>query len=55
MKEGKQAEFLLHGQFPFELVDRIGVHSSAMSARATAALRGASHRPEVEVRPDWYF
>jgi hypothetical protein len=54
-KEGKQAEFLVHGQFPFELIERIGVRSADTQALATRALTGASHQPEVEVRPKWYF
>lgn len=49
VKEGKQAEFLLHGRFPFDLVGRIGVQSSTVRAAAAAALRGGSHRPAVEV------
>ena len=55
VKERKQAEFLLYGQFPFDLVRRIGVRSGIIQARATAALGGASHKPVVEVRPEWYF
>lgn len=55
VKEGKQAEFLIHGSFPWALVERIGVKSATIKAQAEAAIRGASHRPTVEIRPDWYF
>lgn len=55
VKERKQAEFLLYERFPFDLVERIGVRSAAMHARASAAITGARHRPVVEVHPDWYF
>jgi hypothetical protein len=55
VKEGKQAEFLLYGGFPFDRVERIGVRSKAIEARAVMALSGASHRPLIEVRPEWYF
>jgi hypothetical protein len=55
VKERKQAEFLLFDQFPLTLVQRIGVKSAAIQARAIAAIAGASHRPVVEARPDWYF
>jgi hypothetical protein len=55
VKEGKQAEFLLHGQLPFALVERIGVHSELMRARVIGALGGSSYRPVIEVRPEWYF
>jgi hypothetical protein len=34
---------------------RIGVHSEAMRTNVTGALRGSSHRPAIEVRPEWYF
>lgn len=55
VKERKQAEFLVHGRFPFDLVRRIGVRSAAMATRVTAALASASHRPRIDVRPEWYY
>jgi hypothetical protein len=55
VKEGKQAEFLLHGGFPWQLVSRIGIYSQGIAARAHAALDAALHRPIIEVRSDWYF
>ena len=55
VKERKQAEFLLHEQFPFGLVERIGVHSPAVSLKATEAFSGDIRRPRIEVVPEWYF
>lgn len=55
VKEGKQAEFLMHHSFPWHLVERIGVHSRAVQQRAANAMRGATHRPRVEIRRDWYY
>lgn len=55
VKEGKQAEFLLHGSFPWELVSRIGVKSNDIHERVRVALEGAARAPIVEVRPEWYF
>lgn len=55
VKERKQAEFLVHRRLPFELIERIGVHSAAVQTRVTAALAGTRHRPSVEVLPDWYY
>ena len=55
VKERKQAEFLVHGRFPFDLVDRIGVRSTAIQSRAAAALVGSGHQPAIEVHPEWYF
>jgi hypothetical protein len=55
IKEGKQAEFLVHDCFPWTLVDRIGVNSRAIAQQVANAMQGAAHRPVVEVRPDWYY
>jgi hypothetical protein len=54
-KEGKQAEFLLEQSFPWQLVARIGVRSSAIYQRVAQALSVNGHRPPVEVRGDWYY
>lgn len=54
-KEGKQAEFLIEHQFPWELVSRIGVVSRRISRDVSAALQAATHKPSVEIRPDWYY
>lgn len=55
VKEAKQAEFLVHGWFPWTLVDLIGVHSPAVQTQAAAAIATASHQPRVVVREAWYY
>lgn len=55
IKEGKQAEFLLHGFFPWHLIQRMGVSSREIERRALAATARAAHQPAVAVRPDWYY
>ena len=55
VKERKQAEFLVHHEFPWELVERIGVRSGAVRDRALDAIATASHRPRVSIQPTWYF
>jgi hypothetical protein len=55
VKEAKQAEFLFHESFPFELVDRIGVTSPGMRVSTAAAVSAAAHRPRIEILSDWYF
>ena len=55
VKEGKQAEFLLHGAFPWHLVARIGVASQSVALQARAAIQGAAHQPAISVQPNWYF
>jgi len=55
VKEGKQAEFLLHGFAPWSLVQRVGVRSSAMREKVALQLTGSQHQPPVEVVRAWYF
>jgi hypothetical protein len=55
VKERKQAEFLVHGRFPFWLIERIGVRSAVVRQQVTEALARADHAPTVELRPEWYF
>lgn len=55
VKESKQAEFLLYGNCPFQLIERIGVPTPSVAGRAHAALARAINRPVVEVIPQWYF
>lgn len=55
IKEGKQAEFLIENRFPWHLVERIGVHSSAVAQQVANITRKLSHRPAIEIRADWYY
>ena len=55
VKEGKQAEFLVHQSFPWELVRRLGVHTPSMANRVERAVRAALHKPEIAVQPAWYY
>lgn len=55
VKEGKQAEFLIHERFPWELVRGVGVRSESVRQQVLAAIDKADHRPPVVVRTDWYF
>lgn len=55
VKESKQAEFLMHGSFPWELVRRIGVYSAGIKTRAEATLEGTTHRPPVAILSHWYY
>lgn len=55
-KDAKQAEFLLEGGFPWELVERIGVIDNT-TAQAVFDAMGVrdGHRPQVEIRRGWYY
>ncbi len=55
IKEGKQAEFLLENRFPWHLVERIGVHSRAVYQQVVNALPTGGHRPQIEIKPEWYY
>ena len=55
VKEGKQAEFLFRDSFPWDLVNRIGVHSATIQAKVNTLVQSASHRPNVMVQPRWYY
>ena len=55
IKEGKQAEFLMHEGFPLDLIERVGVHSDAIAGRALRAFGSRARKPTIEVRQDWYF
>jgi ssDNA thymidine ADP-ribosyltransferase, DarT len=55
VKEAKQAEFLMHETFPWQLVASIGVHSQAVAHQLAGILAGSAHVPPVVVRPDWYY
>jgi hypothetical protein len=55
VKEAKQAEFLLHGSFPWDLVSRIGVHSQSVGEQVVRSMAEAAHRPPVEIVRHWYY
>ena len=55
IKEGKQAEFLIHERFPWSLVTSVGAASVAVRNKAVDIIAGTGHKPPVNVRPDWYY
>ena len=55
VKEGKQAEFLVHESFPWELVEHIGVKDKDIERQVNDILRVARHKPLVTVKPNWYY
>ena len=54
-KEGKQAEFLIELEFPWNLVSRIGVRSRATYDQVLTVLQSLAHKPVVELKPEWYY
>jgi len=55
VKERKQAEFLIERCFPWSLVQRIGVQNQTVYTMVMTALSQTSHKPQVEIKPDWYY
>jgi hypothetical protein len=55
VKEERQAEFLVHGFFPWTCVNEIVVATDATAQSARHILAGAACQPPVVVRPDWYY
>ncbi len=55
VKEGKQAEFLLHDTCPWHLVEKIGVINENVRNKVNAILGGAHHKPVVSIEKAWYY
>jgi len=55
VKEGKQAEFLVCGAFPWTLVERIGVIDHQIATQVRASLANSSHQPSIHVDRGWYY
>jgi hypothetical protein len=51
----RQAEFLVHQGLPWRLVRGLAVIDHATAARLEEALKDADHKPEIEVKPTWYY
>lgn len=54
-RETKQAEFLIEGQFPFELIERIGVYSQQYYQNVNQIVSNMRNAPIVEIKQDWYY
>ncbi len=55
IKDGKQAEFLLFGSFPWTLIEKIGTINSTISTRVQQVLETTAHQPVIAVKPNWYY
>ena len=55
IREAKQAEFLVHQFFPWQLVSRIGVISPDIGRRVASVIGNAAHKPKIEVQRAWYY
>ena len=55
VKEGKQAEFLIHDTCPWHLVEKIGVLNEKISDQVNGILRNVQHKPVVTIERTWYY
>lgn len=55
VKKGKQSEFLVEHQFPWDLVSQIGVQSRQIYHKVVASRQEAAHKPIVSINKDWYY
>jgi hypothetical protein len=55
IKAAKQAEFLVHGRVPWNLIEGMGIQDERHLSAVQEILQGLTHRPKVVVRPNWYF
>jgi hypothetical protein len=54
-KRKRQAEFLVHQFFPWELVRKVGVYGSSAADTVTEVVGAAPHQPEVITERRWYY
>ena len=55
VKEGKQAEFLIHNSCPWHLVEKIGVLNDNIRNQVNGILRNVRHKPVVKIERTWYY
>lgn len=54
-KEEKQAEFLAFESVAWHTIRQIGVKNQAVAEEVSVLLQAVQHKPEVIVRPKWYY
>ena len=55
VKEGKQAEFLIHDTCPWHLVEKIGVLNEKIRNQVNSILQNVQHKPVVTIERTWYY
>lgn len=55
VRAGKQAEFLVHENFPWHLIQHIGAATPEVAQQAHAAISHATHQPAISVQKKWYY
>jgi hypothetical protein len=55
VKEGKQAEFLIHDSCPWHMVEKIGVLNERIRHQVNGILQNVQHKPVVTIERKWYY
>ncbi|MBV9387481.1 MAG: DUF4433 domain-containing protein [Chroococcidiopsidaceae cyanobacterium CP_BM_ER_R8_30] len=51
----RQAEFLIHGCFPWNLTREIGVMNFARETQVRRIIKISPHQPQIRVHSEWYY
>lgn len=51
----KQAEFLVADSFPWERILGIACHNATVGERVKTLLTPVAHKPQVLIKPNWYY
>jgi len=54
-KRKRQAEFLVYELYPWDLIHKMAVINREKAQEVEAILGSGSHRPEIIIKPDWYY
>jgi hypothetical protein len=54
-QDKKQAEFLVRRQFPWELIEEVGVYSHMQLSAVSEILAAEMNPPSIKVKPSWYY
>jgi hypothetical protein len=54
-KEEKQAEFLAFESVKWHTIHQVGVKNQAIADEVAASLLSSQHKPEILIRPEWYY
>lgn len=55
VKEQRQAEFLVHGFFPWTAIQEVAAMTPETATQAEALLQATAQPPPVRLRPAWYY
>ena len=54
-KRRRQAEFLVHKKFPWEMIEIIAVMNNKIKNEVEGFISKALQQPPIKIKPDWYY